>query len=211
MCDETCSRLIAAALAADLAGLAFLVHRRWPPYSKWLGSMLAALPSARRAPTQAGHDKYACMAVIVVTAEKTVDAPADTVFGYIRDMREHHPKFLPPEFSDFQVESGGVGPGTITRFTVKAGGRTRNYRMQVDEPEPGRVITESDTGSSLVTKTTVTPKEGGVSLVEIATSWQGAGGIGGFFERTFAPRVMHSIYEDELNRLDAYARERRAS
>ena len=40
-----------------------------------------------------------------------MDAPADTVFGYIRDMREHHPKFLPPEFSDFQVESGGVGTG----------------------------------------------------------------------------------------------------
>ena len=28
VCDETSSRLIAAALAADLAGLAFLVHRR---------------------------------------------------------------------------------------------------------------------------------------------------------------------------------------
>ena len=151
------------------------------------------------------------MSVIVVTAEKTVDAPADTVFGYIRDMREHHPKFLPPAFSDFQVESGGVGPGTITRFTVTAGGRTRNYRMQIDEPEPGRVITESDTGSSLVTKTTVTPKEGGVSLVQIATSWQGAGGIGGFFERTFAPRVMRSLYQDQLNRLDAYAREHRPS
>lgn len=148
------------------------------------------------------------MAVIVVTAEKTVDAPADTVFGYIRDMREHHPKFLPPEFSDFQVEAGGVGPGTITRFTVKAGGRTRSYRMQVDEPEPGRVITESDTGSSLVTKTTVTPR-GSISLVEISTTWDGAGGIGGFFERLFAPRVMRGIYANELERLDAYARARR--
>ena len=145
------------------------------------------------------------------TNSRPVSAPADTVFGYIRDMREHHPKFLPPEFSDFQVESGGVGPGTITRFTVTAGGRSRNYRMKVDEPEPGRIITESDTGSSLVTKTTVTPKEGGVSLVEIATSWQGAGGIGGFFERTFAPRALRAIYEDELNRLDNYARERRTS
>ena len=83
--------------------------------------------------------------------------------------------------------------------------------MQIDEPEPGRVISESDTGSSLVTKTTVTPKDGGVCLVQIATSWQGAGGIGGFFERTLAPRVMRSLYEDQLNRLDAYARERRLS
>ena len=142
--------------------------------------------------------------------QKTVNAPADTVFGYVRDMRQH-PNFLPPAFSDFQVESGGMGPGTITRFTVTAGGRSRNYRMKVDEPEPGRIITESDTGSSLVTKTTITPREGGVSHVEIATTWQGAGGIGGFFERTFAPRALRAIYEDELKRLDDYARERKGS
>ena len=72
----------------------------------------------------------------------------------------------------------------------------------------GRVLTESDTGSSLVTTTTVSP-QGGASLVQISTSWDGAGGIGGLFERMFAPRVMRAIYADELNRLDAYAREHR--
>jgi len=150
------------------------------------------------------------MATILVSAEHTVDAPADAVYSFIGDMREHHPCFLPPAFSDFQVESGGVGAGTITRFTVTAGGRTRQYRMQVAEPEPGRVLTESDTSSSLVTKTTVTP-QGGASLVQISTTWEGAAGIGGFFERVFAPRVMRGIYADELERLDAYAREHRAS
>jgi hypothetical protein len=73
-------------------------------------------------------------------------------------MREHHPRFLPPAFSDFQVESGGMGAGTITRFKLTAGGRTREYRMTVAEPEPGRILTESDTGSSLVTTTTVSPQ-----------------------------------------------------
>ena len=148
------------------------------------------------------------MATILVSAERTVDAPADAVYGYIADMREHHPQFLPSAFSDFQVESGGVGEGTVTRFTVTAGGRTRQYRMKVAEPEPGRVLTESDTGSSLVTTTTVTP-QGGRSLVRMSTTWQGAGGIGGFFERRFAPRAMRAIYADELERLDSYARARR--
>ena len=132
------------------------------------------------------------------------------MYGYIADMREHHPQFLPSAFSDFQVESGGVGEGTITRFTVTAGGRTRQYRMKVAEPEPGRVLTESDTGSSLVTTTTVTP-QGGRSLVTISTTWQGAGGIGGFFERLFAPRAMRGIYTDELERLDSYARAQRGT
>ena len=96
-------------------------------------------------------------------------------------------------------------------FTVTAGGRSRKYRMKVDEPEPGRVLTESDSDSSLVTRFEVTPKEGGVSLVQISSTWQGASGVGGFFERTFAPRALRSIYEDELSRLDSYAREQNSS
>src|SRR5438270_5204715 len=150
------------------------------------------------------------MAPIRVSAARTVDAPADVVYRYLADMREHHPRFLPPAFSGFEVESGGVGAGTVTRFKVTAGGRTREYRMEVAEPEPGRVLTESDTASSLVTTFTVTP-EGDRSRVRIATTWEGAGGVGGFFERLFAPRAMRGIYVDELDRLNTYARERAAT
>ena len=150
------------------------------------------------------------MGTIHVSTERGIDAPADTVYGYIADHREHHPHFLPPAFSDFEVESGGVGAGTVIRFKVTAGGRTRAYRMQVAEPEPGRVMTESDTESSLVTTWTVTP-DGDRSRVQIATTWDGAGGVGGFFERLFAPRVMRGIYADELERLDAYVRQQAAA
>jgi hypothetical protein len=146
------------------------------------------------------------VAKILVSAERAVGAPADTVYRYIADYNEHHPHFLPPAFSDFRVETGGVGAGTVTRFRVTAGGRSREYRMTTAEPEPGRVLTESDTNSSLVTTWTVAP-QGDTSTVQISTSWNGAGGIGGFFERMFAPRAMRTIYSDELDRLDAYARE----
>jgi hypothetical protein len=144
------------------------------------------------------------MATRLVFAERTVGAPASDVYAYIADMRGH-PRFLPPAFSDFQVESGGVGAGTITRFTLTAGGRARQYRMKVAEPEPGHILTESDTDSSAVTTFTVTP-QGDESLVRISTTWEGAAGMGGFFEGLFAPRVMRGIYADELKRLDAYAR-----
>jgi len=146
----------------------------------------------------------------VVSAEGTVEAPAETVYRYIADMREHHPRFLPPAFSDFRVESGGVGAGTITRYKLTAGGRTREYRTKIAEPAPGRVLTESDTGSSAVTTFTVSP-QGTASLVQISTAWDGAGGIGGLFERMFAPRVLRAIFTDELSRLDAYAREHRSA
>jgi uncharacterized protein YndB with AHSA1/START domain len=149
------------------------------------------------------------MGKVEASAERTIDAPAGQVYGYLADMHQH-PRFLPPAFSDFQVEEGGVGAGSVTRFAVTAGGRTRSYRMRVTEPEPGRVLVESDTNSSLVTTFNVEPRDG-KSLVRISTSWDGAGGIGGFFERTFAPRAMHRIYLDELERLDAYARDQQPS
>jgi len=149
------------------------------------------------------------MGTITVSAERRVEAPAEVVYGYLADMSVH-PRFLPPAFSDFQVEAGGVGSGTVTRFKVTAGGRTREYRMEVAEPEPGRVLTETDTNSSLVTSFIVTP-EGGASRVRIETTWRGAGGVGGIFERLFAPRVMKGIYTDELERLNGYARERSGS
>ncbi|HEY9244993.1 MAG TPA: SRPBCC family protein [Streptosporangiaceae bacterium] len=150
------------------------------------------------------------MAPISVSAERTVGAPAPEVYGYIADHRDHHANFLPPQFSDFQVESGGVGTGTVTRFKFTAGGRTRELRTQVTEPEPGRVLTESDTLSSSVTTWTVTPQDS-ACRVQISTTWRGASGIGGFFERLFAPRALRRIYDDELRRLDAYARERHGS
>ena len=146
---------------------------------------------------------------MVASAERSIDAPADQVYGYLADMHQHQ-RFLPPAFSDFQVEQGGVGAGTVTRFKITAGGRTRSYRMQVSEPVPGRTLVETDTGSSLMTTFNVTPN-GDKSLVSIATSWDGAGGIGGFFERTFAPRAMQRLYLDELDRLNAYATEHRTA
>jgi uncharacterized protein YndB with AHSA1/START domain len=149
------------------------------------------------------------MAKVEATAERTIDAPADRVYGSLADMNQH-PRFLPPAFSDFQVEEGGVGAGTVTTFTVTAGGRTRNYRMRVTEPEPGRTLVESDANSSLVTTFNVEP-QGDKSLVRISTSWDGASGIGGFFERTFAPKAMHRIYLDELDRLNAYVTDQQRS
>jgi Polyketide cyclase / dehydrase and lipid transport len=146
------------------------------------------------------------MADVRPAKEAPVGAPADIVYALIADHREHHPRFLPPAFSDFVVEEGGVGAGTVTRFKVTAGGRSRAFHMRVDEPDPGRVMTESDLDSTLVTTWTVAPAGDG-SRVRIETVWQGAGGIGGFFERLFAPRVMERLYADELERLDRYARE----
>src|SRR3954454_5938716 len=122
------------------------------------------------------------MGELRVVKEGPVGAPPDVVWTLITDFNEHHPKFLPPAFSDFKVEEGGVGAGTVFSFTLKAGGRTRPGRMRVEEPEPGRGMPESALDTSVVTRWTVTPA-GTDSRLRLETTWQGAGGIGGFFER----------------------------
>jgi hypothetical protein len=150
------------------------------------------------------------MSTVSVVATRVVAAPADAVYPLLADFKEHRRRYLPPNFSDFEVEEGGVGAGTVVRFTLSAGGRSRPYRMRVEEPAPGRVLREADTGSSLVTSFTVTPDGAHASKVRIETTWQGASGVGGLFERLFAPGAMRRIYDDELARLDGYARGRRA-
>ena len=59
---------------------------------------------------------------IIASAEGHIDAPARRVYHYIRDFREHHPRFLPPQFSDLQIETGGVGAGTVHSFNMTLGG-----------------------------------------------------------------------------------------
>ncbi len=147
------------------------------------------------------------MSRIHVEAERLLNARADQVYSILADYRTRHPSILPPQnFLDYTVESGGQGAGTIVRFRMHAGGRDRLYRMEVSEPDPGRVLRERDTTSSLVTTFTMTPVgDGAQTSVRIATEWESARGIGGFFERTFAPGVIRSIYVQELGMLAAAA------
>jgi Polyketide cyclase / dehydrase and lipid transport len=161
--------------------------------------------SLRDGTAAAGASYDRVVAMLQVSAERFISSPPADLYRYLSDFRAHHLRFLPPAFSDFRVEEGGVGAGTVHSFRLKAGGRSRSYRMRVGEPEPGRVLTESDTASSLVTTFVVAAERSG-SRVRIETRWDGARGVKGFFERLFAPRVLRRLYADELERLDRYAR-----
>ena len=145
------------------------------------------------------------MGIIHVAAERVIPTSSTTAYCYLADMREHE-RFLPPAFSNFAVEHGGVGAGSVVTFTVTAGGRSRTYQMTVSEPAPGTLV-ETDANSTLVTTFTVTSR-GDDASVKIVTTWQGARGIGGFFERRFAPKVMKKLYADELERFAAFVGER---
>ena len=146
------------------------------------------------------------MSTVTASAERTINAPADRIYRYLADMQLHS-RFLPAPFYDYKVDEGGIGAGSIVSYKINFAGGGRELRMDVDEPEPGRTLVQTDTGGSgLVTRFTVTP-QGDEALVNITSSFDGETGVAGFVEGIIAPRRLHHIYAKELDRIDAYARE----
>jgi Polyketide cyclase / dehydrase and lipid transport len=138
------------------------------------------------------------MARVRAQTSKTVDASPDRVLAVLRDYREGRPRILTDNYSAYRVESGGDGDGTVVAYHFAAGGRERDYRLRVEES--GGQLRERDELSSFISIWTVAPSGAG-SEVTIESSWEGAGGIGGFFERTFAPIGLRRVYGRMLDRL----------
>src|SRR5688500_14271453 len=101
------------------------------------------------------------MASLKVESSSVIDAPPKQVYELISDYRTGHPSILPKKyFPEMAVESGGKGAGTVIRVKSKMGGQERTLRMEVSEPEPGRVLIEKDTASDMTTTFTITPHGG---------------------------------------------------
>ncbi|GAA1193937.1 SRPBCC family protein [Streptomyces hebeiensis] len=143
------------------------------------------------------------MAQVEATTERIIAADAETVFDVLADYEHTRAKLLPAPFSEYEVREGGDGEGTLVRWKLQATSkRVRDCLLEVTEPSDGRLV-EKDRNSSMVTTWTVTPAGEGRSKAVVTTVWNGAGGIGGFFERTFAPKGLARIYDQVLANLAA--------
>jgi hypothetical protein len=144
------------------------------------------------------------MSEISVVVDRTVKASPEATFGALADYAAVRPTILPPQITDFQVLDGGVGSGTRFSYNLHATKkRIRHVEAQVSEPQAGRELLETDGNSSLTVIWDVAPSDHGGSRVTVRVTWQGAAGIGGFFERTFAPAGIQRIYNAELDRLES--------
>ncbi|GAA4893850.1 SRPBCC family protein [Streptomyces coeruleoprunus] len=143
------------------------------------------------------------MAQVEATTERVIAADAETVFDALADYKETRAKLLPEHFSEYEVREGGDGEGTLVHWKLQATSkRIRDCLLEVTEPSDGRLV-EKDRNSSMVTTWTVTPAGEGRSRAVVTTVWDGASGIGGFFERTFAPKGLGRIYDAVLANLAA--------
>ena len=143
------------------------------------------------------------MAQVEATTERVVAADPEKVFDTIADYSGTRAKLLPEHFSEYEVREGGDGEGTLVHWKLQATSkRVRDCLLEVSEPTDGELV-EKDRNSSMVTTWRVTPAGEGKSRVVVTSVWNGAGGIGGFFERTFAPKGLGRIYDALLANLAA--------
>jgi hypothetical protein len=142
------------------------------------------------------------MAPIRVSVSARIDAPPRALYDIIADYREGHPRIIPrPPFVALDVEEGGVGAGTVVRVQMRMLGRLETFRAVVTEPDPGRVLVETnDTG--YVSTFTVVPEAGGErARVTIATEKKRRGGSLGALEARLVPRRLRPVYVRELELL----------
>jgi hypothetical protein len=145
------------------------------------------------------------MAQVKAKAQRSIAAPAERVRTALADYTGTRPKLLTEQFSEYEVREGGTGAGTIVHWKLAATSkRVRDCLIAVTES--GGNLVESDQNSSMVTTWTVVPEGEARSTVSVETTWNGAGGIGGFFERTFAPGGLQRIYDGVLAKLDNVVR-----
>jgi len=149
-----------------------------------------------------------------VSASSIINAPARQVYTLLADYQDGHPHILPKQyFSSLEVERGGVGAGTVIRFQMRAPGMTRTFLADITEPEPGRVLVESnrvetDPAVQSVTTFIVDPINGGQQTqVTISTALSVANWLEGLFTTMFLRRV----YAQELKQIAAFAEERQAA
>ncbi len=150
------------------------------------------------------------MTSLHVTAAAVIHAPPRVVYAIVADYRDGHARILPRAFDRLQVTEGGTGAGTRIQYRAKLLGVSQTVRMTVAEPEPGRVLTETDEARGTVTTFTFEPVPRRSTRVTIATRVPRRRGPAGWIEAKLLDGFLRRAFEEELSLLTEVARERYA-
>jgi hypothetical protein len=141
-----------------------------------------------------------------VATSAIIPVPAKKLYAIIADYHNGHPHIIPkPYFTWLKVEQGGIGAGTIIRFQMRVLGKTQDFRAVVTEPEPGRVLVETNDGGVSVSTFTVASLAENHSRVTIATDFNARSGLLGSLEQAITNWILPRIYRQELHLLEAFA------
>ena len=145
------------------------------------------------------------MATNEESVSRTIEAPAATIYKIIADYVNHHPNILPEAyFEGLDVLEGGVGEGTRIDVFAKIKGSRQTLRMGVTEPQPGRVLVETDLDGGITTTFTLEPLADRQTDLTISTAWPPASGFQALFNRFFLPRYVRGMLQAELEQIAEY-------
>lgn len=139
------------------------------------------------------------MGQVSASSSVLIEAAPDAVLTAVADYQKVRPEILSGHYTDYQVIEGGQGEGTVVFWKLHAT-ETRVRDVKSSISVAGHTVIEKDGNSTLVTTWTVAPAGSG-STVTTKSAWQGAGGIKGFFEKTFAPLGLKKIQAEVLGNL----------
>jgi hypothetical protein len=139
----------------------------------------------------------------IIAATAVIPARRDRVYSLISNYNDGHQRILPKQFSNLTVEQGGVGAGTVIRFQMSVFGKKQTFRAAITEPEPGRILVETNLDSNgAVTTFTVNPGHAPAdSNVTISTELPVRSGFLGRIERALSTLLLRPMYVQELQNL----------
>ncbi|MBC3761174.1 SRPBCC family protein [Quadrisphaera oryzae] len=140
---------------------------------------------------------------VTASSEHTAAVSALQLRSALADYTGARREAMPEAYSQYRVESGGTGAGTRVGWRFQATKkRVREQLVEVSE-EPDGTLVERDTRSSMVTRWVVAPSGMSSCTVSTTTTWDGATGVGGFFERTFAPLGLKRVNGELVANLES--------
>lgn len=140
------------------------------------------------------------------SVSKLINASPKIVYSIIADYRDAHPKILPkPPFVSLVVEHGGLGAGTVARVQMKVMGRTQTFRTEVSEPDPGRVLVETNDTGYITTFMVEPHNDGKNSFVTFTTEISNKSGLLKKIEFRLSKLLLIPVYQKELENLERLA------
>ena len=143
------------------------------------------------------------------SVSKLISSPPQVVYSIIADYHNAHPKILPkPPFVSLVVEKGGVGAGTVALVQMKVMGKIQTFHTVVSEPDPGRVLVETNDTGYITTFTFDPHNDGKNSFVTFTTEIPDDSSLIKKLEFRLSRILLVPVYERELENLAVEASKR---
>ncbi len=150
------------------------------------------------------------MSMLQVIASAIINASPEDIYAVFSDYEVAHNAILPkPYFEKMVVLAGGQGAGTVVDVYMNVFGNKKTYHLTVTEPEPGRLLVETDYNTGERTHFIMEPLPNGrQTKVTIDSKFSTSPGFAGKIERLITPPVTRYIFKKELENLAAYLKEK---